>query len=41
MRVPHLLLVADMGHDLPRPLWPVIVGAMNGLAATPYLGAPS
>ena len=33
----HLLLLAAMGHDLPRPLWPVIVGAMKGLAdaATP------
>jgi pimeloyl-ACP methyl ester carboxylesterase len=37
----HLLLLADMGHDLPRPLWPVIVGAMNGLAATSPLGAAS
>ena len=37
----HLLLLADMGHDLPRPLWPVIVGAMNGLAATPTAGADS
>jgi pimeloyl-ACP methyl ester carboxylesterase len=37
----HLLLLADMGHDLPRPLWPVIVGAMNGVAATPTVGAGS
>jgi pimeloyl-ACP methyl ester carboxylesterase len=22
----HLLMLADMGHDLPEPLWPVIVG---------------
>ena len=25
----HLLLVADMGHDLPEPLWPLIVGAVT------------
>jgi len=24
----HLLLVADMGHDLPEPLWPIVVGAI-------------
>lgn len=24
----HLLLLADMGHDLPEPLWPVIVPAI-------------
>lgn len=24
----HLLEVADMGHDLPEPLWPLIVGAI-------------
>ncbi len=29
----NLLLLADMGHDLPRPLWPIIVAAMNGIAA--------
>jgi pimeloyl-ACP methyl ester carboxylesterase len=30
--VPHssLLLVADMGHDLPEPLWPFITGAILG-----------
>jgi pimeloyl-ACP methyl ester carboxylesterase len=30
--VPHssLLLVADMGHDLPEPLWPLITGAILG-----------
>jgi pimeloyl-ACP methyl ester carboxylesterase len=28
----HLLLVADMGHDLPRPLWPLLVGAIGGHA---------
>jgi hypothetical protein len=26
----RLLLVSDMGHDLPRPLWPVIVDAIAG-----------
>ena len=26
----HLLEVADMGHDLPPPLWPLLVGAING-----------
>jgi pimeloyl-ACP methyl ester carboxylesterase len=25
----HLLLLADMGHDMPEPLWPVIVGAVS------------
>lgn len=24
----HLLMLADMGHDLPEPLWPLIVDAM-------------
>lgn len=24
----HLLLLADMGHDLPEPLWPVVVDAV-------------
>jgi pimeloyl-ACP methyl ester carboxylesterase len=24
----HLLLLADMGHDLPEPLWPVLVDAV-------------
>ncbi len=26
----HLLEVADMGHDLPEPLWPLLVGAIVG-----------
>ena len=26
----HLLEVADMGHDLPEPLWPLIVSAIVG-----------
>ena len=24
----NLLLMADMGHDLPEPLWPVLVDAI-------------
>jgi pimeloyl-ACP methyl ester carboxylesterase len=24
-----LLMAADMGHDLPRPLWPLVVGAIS------------
>jgi pimeloyl-ACP methyl ester carboxylesterase len=24
----NLLLLSDMGHDLPRPLWPLIIDAM-------------
>ena len=26
----HLLLLSDMGHDLPEPLWPVLVEAILG-----------
>ena len=26
----HLLEVADMGHDLPEPLWPLLTSAING-----------
>ena len=29
----HLLLLADAGHDLPEPLWPLITGAMAANAA--------
>jgi pimeloyl-ACP methyl ester carboxylesterase len=29
-----LLLVADMGHDLPVPLWPLLTGAILGFTAT-------
>ena len=25
----HLMLLADMGHDLPEPLWPVVVDAVH------------
>jgi pimeloyl-ACP methyl ester carboxylesterase len=35
-----LLLLADMGHDLPRPLWPLIVAAMNGIADVGAAEAP-
>jgi pimeloyl-ACP methyl ester carboxylesterase len=24
----HLLELSDMGHDLPEPLWPLIIGAI-------------
>jgi pimeloyl-ACP methyl ester carboxylesterase len=24
----HLLMLADMGHDLPEPLWPLVVGSI-------------
>jgi pimeloyl-ACP methyl ester carboxylesterase len=30
----RLLLVADMGHDMPRPLWPVLVDAIAGNVRT-------
>ena len=26
----HLLFVADMGHDMPEPLWPLFVDAIHG-----------
>jgi pimeloyl-ACP methyl ester carboxylesterase len=29
----HLLLLADMGHDLPEPLWPTLVDAIASLTA--------
>jgi pimeloyl-ACP methyl ester carboxylesterase len=29
-----LLMVADMGHDLPVPLWPLLTGAILGFTAT-------
>ena len=29
----HLLLLGDMGHDLPEPLWPVIIDAIIGHTA--------
>lgn len=36
----HYLLLSDMGHDMPRPLWPVLAEAIGGhvrstLASTP------
>lgn len=30
----HLLLVADMGHDLPEPLWPLVAPAIIGIGDT-------
>jgi pimeloyl-ACP methyl ester carboxylesterase len=39
----HLLELADMGHDLPEPLWPLIVGAIiahgDVAAASAAIGA--
>jgi pimeloyl-ACP methyl ester carboxylesterase len=29
-----LLMVAEMGHDLPAPLWPLLTGAILGFTAT-------
>ena len=29
----HLMLLADMGHDLPKPLWPLTVNAISAHAA--------
>jgi pimeloyl-ACP methyl ester carboxylesterase len=29
----NLLLVGDMGHDLPPPLWPLVVAAILGISA--------
>ena len=28
----HLLMMADMGHDLPEPLWPLVVAALTAVA---------
>lgn len=30
----HLLMLADMGHDLPEPLWPTVIGAVHGHLTT-------
>ena len=37
----HLLEVADMGHDMPAPLWPLLAGVINahGASATAHLPA--
>jgi pimeloyl-ACP methyl ester carboxylesterase len=32
----HLLFLADMGHDMPEPLWPLLVDA----SPRPHLAAP-
>jgi len=29
------LLVADMGHDMPEPLWPLLVDAIIGHTSRP------
>lgn len=31
----HLLMLSDMGHDLPEPLWPLIVNAILGHTSAP------
>lgn len=31
-----LMVLAAMGHDLPRPLWPQIIGAIGGMAERSY-----
>ena len=36
----HLLLVGDMGHDLPGPVWPLIVSAIVGVTSPVLAGAP-
>ena len=39
----HLLEVADMGHDMPPPLWPFLTSAIIGhqeSAVHPSAGAP-
>lgn len=36
----HLLMVSDMGHDLPRPLWPLVVSAILGVTSPVLSGAP-
>jgi pimeloyl-ACP methyl ester carboxylesterase len=30
----HLLMLADMGHDMPEPLWPMMINAIVGHIAT-------
>ncbi len=30
----HLIELADMGHDLPEPQWPILVGAIIGHTET-------
>lgn len=37
----HLLLLGDMGHDLPRPLWPVIVASILGVTSPVPRGSPA
>ena len=35
----HLLELADMGHDLPGPLWPLIIGAIVAHGDTVHTGS--
>jgi pimeloyl-ACP methyl ester carboxylesterase len=35
----HLLELADMGHDLPGPLWPLITGAIVAHGNTVHAGS--
>jgi len=35
----HLLEVADMGHDMPEPLWPLLTAAINGHGAAAVASA--
>jgi len=35
----HLLELADMGHDLPSPLWPLITGAIVAHGDTVHAGS--
>jgi hypothetical protein len=30
----NLFVLGDMGHDMPEPLWPLIVGAITNHIAT-------
>jgi pimeloyl-ACP methyl ester carboxylesterase len=36
----HMLTVAGMGHELPRPIWPILVGAIVGNAQARGDGHP-
>ncbi len=37
----RLLMLPGMGHDLPRPLWPVVADAVSSLASTATVPPPS
>ncbi len=36
----HFLTVGDMGHDLPQPLWPMIVSAILGVTSSALRNVP-